>query len=57
MQRLMESHDGLVPAGALGVGFGLLFVQRVAQRHGGRLVVRAGAPAGTVFELAISGNP
>ena len=52
MQHLMRDQDGLVPRGASGVGFGLLFVQRVVQRHGGRLLVRPGEGGhGAVFEL------
>lgn len=54
MQSLMQAGDGLVPVGAQGVGFGLLFVQRVAQRHGGRLLVRANPPTGSVFELVVA---
>ena len=57
MHRLMSDHDGLVPRGGAGVGFGLLFVQRVAQRHGGELRVRRGdADRGAVFELLIGGG-
>lgn len=57
MRRLMTAHDGLVPRGGAGVGFGLLFVQRVAQRHGGALRVRRGdAGQGAVFELVIGGG-
>jgi signal transduction histidine kinase len=41
MQRLIQSREGLVPAAGQGVGFGLLFVQRVAQRHR-RRIGRAG---------------
>jgi CHASE2 domain-containing sensor protein/signal transduction histidine kinase len=61
MQRLIQSREGLVPASGQGVGFGLLFVQRVAQRHRGALAVRAGDNGrGCVFELTLdgaSGNP
>jgi len=61
MQHLMQDQEGLVPRASAGVGFGLLFVQRVAQRHGGRLRVRPGAAGcGAVFELQLgnaSGNP
>ena len=61
VQRLGRHHDGLVPTGAQGVGFGLLFVQRVAQRHGGQLQVEPGPDGrGAQFELvlgAASGNP
>lgn len=54
MQRLMSADDGLVPSRTRGVGFGLLFVQRVAQRHGGCLRVHAGQDGrGAVFELVI----
>jgi len=57
MRRLMTAHDGLVPRGGAGVGFGLLFVQRVAQRHGGALRVRRGdGGQGAVFELVIGGG-
>ena len=60
MDRLMLAHDGLLPTGAGGVGFGLLFVQRVAQRHAGNLRVQAAEGGGARFELVIggrSGNP
>jgi signal transduction histidine kinase len=57
--RLAVAQDGLVPSGGTGVGFGLLFVQRVAARHGGSLVARPGeAGRGAVFEMrlgAVSG--
>lgn len=57
VQRLLQAHDGLVPTGSRGVGFGLLFVQRVAQRHGGHLGVQQGADGrGAVFELVIGGG-
>lgn len=57
VQRLLQAHDGLVPAESRGVGFGLLFVQRVAQRHGGGLGVRQGADGrGAVFELVIGSD-
>lgn len=58
--QLMRSNTGLAPRDRRGVGFGLLFVQRVAQRHRGRLRVRAAAPHGAAFTLDIgpgSGNP
>ena len=54
MQRLMLQHEGLVPRAEDGVGFGLLFVQRVAQRHAGCLRVRRGEGGrGAVFELLL----
>jgi CHASE2 domain-containing sensor protein/signal transduction histidine kinase len=60
-RHLMQAGDGLIPVDGQGVGFGLLFVQRVAQRHGGRLSVRtADGGAGALFELFLgtpSGNP
>ena len=59
--RLAVARDGLVPRGGAGVGFGLLFVQRVAARHGGSLRAWPGdSGRGAVFELqlgSISGNP
>ena len=56
MRHLMQSREGLVPTSGQGVGFGLLFVQRVAQRHGGALAVRGGDDGlGCVFELSLSG--
>lgn len=54
MQRLQQVNEGLVPAVAQGVGFGLLFVQRVAQRHRGRLRVSTAAQGrGARFLLEI----
>jgi len=54
IRRLMQERDGLVPRAGEGVGFGLLFVQRVAQRHGGLLQVRRGGDGrGAVFELVL----
>ena len=56
LQRLLQSQDGLVPTAAKGVGFGLLFVQRVARRHGGRLDARAAEGGqGACFELWLPG--
>ena len=58
LQRLSTRQDGLLPGAAGGVGFGLLFVQRVAQRHGGALMAQPGeGGAGVRFELVLSGNP
>lgn len=54
MHALMLGHEGLVPRPGAGVGFGLLFVQRVAERHGGRLRVHRGPDGcGAVFELLL----
>lgn len=54
IRRLLQERDGLVPRAGEGVGFGLLFVQRVAQRHGGLLRVRRGDNGrGAVFELVL----
>jgi hypothetical protein len=61
LEQLAAGDRGAEVRHASGVGLGLLFVQRVAARHGGRL--RAGAPAsgaGALFELELpvaSGNP
>jgi CHASE2 domain-containing sensor protein/signal transduction histidine kinase len=56
--RLSTRQDGLPSGAAGGVGFGLLFVQRVAQRHGGALAARPGdGGRGVCFELVLSGNP
>lgn len=51
----LDAHDSGANAGtAQGVGLGLLFVQKVAQRHGGRLRVVASDPGhGTTFEIDI----
>lgn len=57
LQRLMQAQDGLAPTAAQGVGFGLLFVQRVARRHGGRLSARAADGGhGACFELWLPGG-
>ena len=65
LERLNQGHDGLLPQAGQGVGFGLLFVQRVARRLGGRLAASRGSDGrGAVFELSFepwddsgSGNP
>jgi CHASE2 domain-containing sensor protein/signal transduction histidine kinase len=65
LQRLMQTHEGLVPVDGRGVGFGLLFVQRVAARHRGAVRAQPGdGGRGVVIELEISpagdeapGNP
>jgi signal transduction histidine kinase len=56
--RLALGDRGLAVRDARGVGLGLLFVQRVARRHGGSL--RALAPArggGALFELELPLQP
>lgn len=52
--RLAQGEVGLASLRASGVGFGLMFVQRVALRHRGRLSAwRAEAGPGAEFELQI----
>ncbi len=51
-RKLVHELQGLPAGDARGVGLGLLFVQRVAARHRGLLLARAGRlGVGTVFEL------
>lgn len=60
IEQLEQAQAGLAPGSRRGVGFGLLFVQRVAQRHQGRLRVRTAEGGGAVFTLevgAASGKP
>jgi CHASE2 domain-containing sensor protein/signal transduction histidine kinase len=55
IERLSAAHEGLVPTGSRGVGFGLLFVQRVVSRHGGRLQVQPGPDGhGAMFTLELA---
>ncbi|HMW23056.1 MAG TPA: hypothetical protein PKC59_06435, partial [Burkholderiaceae bacterium] len=56
--RQLERESQGLPAGdARGVGLGLLFVQRVAARHRGRLAARPGpGQRGTLAELRL-GTP
>jgi len=54
LAQIARGDAGAAVQDMRGVGLGLLFVQRVARRHGGRLV--AGAPpqgAGALFELQL----
>lgn len=54
LHKLRSESQGLPAGDARGVGLGLLFVQRVAARHRGRLLARAGERGrGTVFELQL----
>jgi signal transduction histidine kinase len=53
LAKLEQLREGLVSRTRGGAGFGLLFVQRVAERHGGRLNALAAEPRGTVFELLL----
>ena len=57
-QKLQNEAQGLPAGDARGVGLGLLFVQRVATRHRGQLITRAGPQGeGTVFELQLGRLP
>jgi signal transduction histidine kinase len=57
-QKLHNESQGLPAGDARGVGLGLLFVQRVAARHRGVLVARAGeGGTGTVAELQLGDPP
>jgi signal transduction histidine kinase len=55
LEQLARGDEGAAVGDATGVGLGLLFVQRVARRHGGRL--QASAPAdggpGAYFEIEL----
>jgi signal transduction histidine kinase len=56
-ERLNHGDDGLPAEDMGGVGLGLQFVQRVAQRHRGRLLaLEGGAGAGGRFTLTL-GQP
>lgn len=61
LEQLARGDGGLAPRGARGVGLGLVFVQRVAARHGGTLQAHRREGGGTVFTLRLpasrSGNP
>ena len=57
-KKLHQEAQGLPAGDARGVGLGLLFVQRVAARHRGGLVARAGEGGlGTVAELQLGDLP
>ncbi|MDE1929563.1 MAG: CHASE2 domain-containing protein, partial [Burkholderiales bacterium] len=49
LEQLLGGNTGALVRDARGVGLGLLFVQRVAHRHGGRLTVTAAAGGGSRF--------
>jgi signal transduction histidine kinase len=55
LEQLARGDEGAAVGDATGVGLGLLFVQRVARRHGGRL--QASVPAdggpGAYFEIEL----
>jgi hypothetical protein len=53
IERLDGTEEGLSPEGGQGVGLGIVFVQRVARRHGGRLRARRGNAGGAIFELTL----
>jgi CHASE2 domain-containing sensor protein/signal transduction histidine kinase len=54
MAQLARGDQGALVRDARGVGLGLLFVQRVARRHGGSLQARAPTEgAGALFELVL----
>ncbi len=54
LQQISQGDRGLVALDAGGVGFGLLFVQRVARRHAGALRAWAATEgSGAVFELTL----
>lgn len=58
LQQLSLGRDGLPAMRAGGIGLGLLFVQRVARRHGGALQARAGDDgSGALFELHLPDPP
>lgn len=60
LAQLSRGDAGLASGDRRGVGLGLLFVQRVAQRHGGTLRAALREGGGTVFVLRLppaSGNP
>ncbi|MDE2368572.1 MAG: CHASE2 domain-containing protein [Burkholderiales bacterium] len=51
LEQLLGGHTGALVRDARGVGLGLLFVQRVAHRHGGRLTVTAAEGGGSRFAI------
>ena len=58
LQQLARGDQGVIAIDADGVGFGLLFVQRVARRHGGELRAWLALDGpGTVFELRLGRPP
>ncbi len=53
LAQLARGDQGAAVRDARGVGLGLLFVQRVARRHGGRLLASQGPEGGALFELEL----
>jgi signal transduction histidine kinase len=54
--QLARGGEGAAVGDARGVGLGLLFVQRVAQRHGGRLQAAVpGDGPGTLMTIELPG--
>jgi CHASE2 domain-containing sensor protein/nitrogen-specific signal transduction histidine kinase len=57
LAQLAQGDQGALVRDARGVGLGLLFVQRVARRHGGSLHAHSpGEGGGALFELHIPGS-
>ena len=57
LQQLEAGDQGARVQDARGVGLGLLFVQRVARRHGGTLSASAPASGGALLTLDLAGLP
>jgi CHASE2 domain-containing sensor protein/signal transduction histidine kinase len=57
LQQLEAGDQGARVQDSRGVGLGLLFVQRVARRHGGTLSASAPASGGALLTLDLAGLP